>query len=63
MAVDVAKWEKVLSGVPQGPIPRPLLFIIYVYVNDLPQFLSSSVFRFADDTKLIHTFQSVANHN
>ena len=43
--------HKVLSGVPQGSILGPLLFTIYV--NDLPQSISSSVFMFADDTKLI----------
>ena len=48
-----SRWEKVLSGVPQGSILGPALFSIYV--NDLPQSLSSSVFMFADDTKLICT--------
>ena len=57
-----SRWKKELScGLPQGFILRPLLFA--VFVNDLPQSLSSSVFMLADDTKLIHTIQSVANHN
>ena len=53
--------EKVLSGVPQESILKPLLFAIYM--NDLSQSLTSSVFMFTDDTKLIHTIQSVVDHD
>ena len=54
-------WQKVLSGVPQESILGPLLFTIYV--NDLPQSIASSVFMFADDTKLICPIHITNEHD
>ena len=47
---SVTDWEKVLSGVPQGSVLGPLLFLLYV--NDIPEVVKCSVRMFADDTKI-----------
>ena len=46
-----SSWKDVLSGVPQGSVLGPILFILHVYINDLPEVVNSIVKIFADDTK------------
>ena len=50
--------SSVISGVPQGSVLGPLLFLIYV--NDLPRVISSPSLLFADDTKL---FRLITDHD
>ena len=53
---EISNWKSVLSGVPQGSVLFPILFLIYI--NDLEDDISSKVLKFADDTKV---FRKVTN--
>ena len=45
-----SSWADVLSGVPQGSVLGPLVFV--VYINDLPEEIDTMVRMFADDTNI-----------
>ena len=49
----ISKWLPVISGVPQGSILGPILFLLYI--NDLPNEITSLLKMFTDDTKLYRT--------
>ena len=46
-------WKDALSGVPQGSVLGPLLFLLYV--NDFPDVIKSMLKLFADDAKIYQT--------
>ena len=50
LAGTYSDWAAVSSGVPQGSVLGPLLFLIYI--NDIDNEIASKILKFADDTKL-----------
>ena len=51
-----SEWHEVTSGIPQGSVLGPLMFVIYI--NDLPENVTSQVYLFADDTKIYNTIKN-----
>ena len=47
-----SSWTEAVSGVPQGSVLGPILFILYI--NDLTNVVTCDMKIFADDTKIYH---------
>lgn len=54
-------WEKIKTDIPQWSILGPLLFLLYI--NDLPNNISSKLIFFADDTTAILKLNSLNQFN
>ena len=49
VAESLSKWAPVKSGVPQGSVMGPILFVLFI--NDMPNTLMNTCKLFADDAK------------
>jgi hypothetical protein len=57
---EKSDWAEVLSGIPQGSVLGPTMFVIFI--NYLPDVVSSTVKIFADDTKIYRTINDISDN-
>ena len=56
---SLSNWEYVLSGIPQGSALGPTLLV--VFINDMPDVITSLSNMFADDAKVFREIETSAD--
>ena len=56
---EVSSWKLVLSGVPQGSILGPIVFL--VCINDLEEGVTGKILKFADYIKLFRKTKEISD--
>ena len=54
---ELSSWKSVKSGIPQGSVLGPTLFVIFI--NDMPDVINSMCQLFADDAKIFSSVKSL----
>ena len=57
---SLSSWAEVSSGVPQGSVLGPVLFVIFI--NDMPDVAKNICSMYADDTKLYGPIRNTKDH-
>ena len=58
---EKSMWSEARSGVPQGSVLGPILFV--TFINDMPKQLSSVCKIFADDAKVYREMKCTEDYN
>ena len=56
---EVSSWKPVLSGVTQGSVLGPILFLIYIH--NFEEWVTGNILKFADDTKLFRKVKEIGD--